>query len=40
MVNFRGITVDEYDKYVMKYKTEMEDLDRKLVEYTNNDTSF
>ena len=24
----------------MKYKTEMEDLDRKLVEYTNNDTSF
>lgn len=34
------ITVDEYDKYVMKYKTEMEDLDRKLVEYTNNDTSF
>ena len=35
-----GITVDDYDKYVMKYKTEMEDLDRKLVEYTNNDTSF
>ena len=24
----------------MKYKTEMEDLDRKFVEYTNNDTSF
>lgn len=24
----------------MKYETEMEDLDRKLVEYTNNDTSF
>lgn len=35
-----GITVDEYDKYVMKYKTEMEDLDRRLVEYTNNDTTF
>jgi hypothetical protein len=24
----------------MKYKSEMEDLDRKLVEYTNNDKSF
>ena len=24
----------------MKYKTEMEDLDRKLVEYTNNDRTF
>jgi hypothetical protein len=24
----------------MKYKSDMEDLDRKLVEYTNNDTSF
>lgn len=34
------ITVDDYDKYVMKYKTDMENLDRKLVEYTNNDTSF
>ncbi len=34
------ITVDDYDKYVMKYKSEMEDLDRKLVEYTNNDKSF
>ncbi len=36
----RRITVDDYDKYVMKYKTEMEELDSKLVEYTNNDTSF
>lgn len=36
----RRITVDDYDKYVMKYKSEMEDLDRKLVEYTNNDKSF
>lgn len=34
------ITVDDYDKYVMKYKSDMEDLDRKLVEYTNNDTTF
>lgn len=38
--NERRITVDDYNKYVMKYKTEMEDLDRKLVEYTNNDTTF
>ena len=35
-----GITVDDYDKYVTKYKTEMEDLDRKLVECTNNDKTF
>lgn len=35
-----GITVDDYDKYVTKYKAEMEDLDRKLVEYTNNDKTF
>ena len=34
------ITVDDYDKYVNKYKAEMEELDRKLVEYTNNDKSF
>lgn len=34
------ITVDDYDKYATKHKAEMEDLDRKLVEYTNNDTSF
>lgn len=34
------ITVDDYDKYVKKYKAEMEDLDRKLVEYTNNDKTF
>lgn len=36
----KRITVDDYDKYVMKYKSEMEDLDRKLVDYTNNDKSF
>ena len=34
------ITVDDYDKYVTKYKAEMEDLDRKLIEYTNNDKTF
>lgn len=36
----RRITVDDYDKYVTRYKAEMEELDRKLVEYTNNDKSF
>ena len=30
----------EYDKYVTKYKEEMEKLDRKLVELTSNDKSF
>jgi site-specific DNA recombinase len=34
------ITVADYDKYVTKYKAEMDDLDRKLVDYTNNDKSF
>ena len=34
------ITVDEYDKYVTKTKAEMDELDRKLVEFTNNDKSF
>ena len=34
------ITVDDYDKYVTKTKAEMDELDRKLVEYTNNDKSF
>ena len=34
------ITVDEYDKYVTKTKAEMDELDRKLVEITNNDKSF
>lgn len=37
---FGCITVDDYDKYVTKYKAEMEDLDRKLIEYTNNDKIF
>jgi site-specific DNA recombinase len=34
------ITVADYDKYVNKYKAEMDELDRKLVEFTNNDKSF
>lgn len=34
------ITVDDYDKYVAKTKAEMDELDRKLVEFTNNDKSF
>ena len=34
------ITVDDYDKYVTKYKAEMDKLDRKLVDFTNNDKSF
>ena len=34
------ITVDEYDKYVTQAKSDMEKLDTKLVELTNNDTSF
>lgn len=34
------ITVADYDKYVTKLKVEMDELDRKLVEFTNNDKSF
>lgn len=34
------ITVADYDKYVTKTKAEMDELDRKLVEFTNNDKSF
>jgi site-specific DNA recombinase len=34
------ITTNDYDKYVTKYKSEMEDLDRKLMEYTDSDKSF
>lgn len=34
------ITVADYDKYVTKIKAEMDELDRKLVEFTNNDKSF
>ena len=34
------ITVADYDKYVTKTKAAMDDLDRKLVEFTNNDKSF
>ena len=34
------ITVADYDKYVTKLKAEMDELDRKLVEFTNNDKSF
>jgi site-specific DNA recombinase len=34
------ITVDEYDKYVQTTKTEMEQLDAKLVELTNGNKSF
>ena len=34
------ITTLEYDKYVTKYKLEKEELECKLVEYTNNDKSF
>lgn len=36
----RSITVADYDKYVIKTKADMDELDRKLVEYTNNDKSF
>ena len=32
--------MNEYDKYVTKYMAEMEALDRKLLEFTNNDKSF
>ena len=34
------ITTNDYDNYVTKTKAEMEELDRKLVELTNNDKSF
>ena len=34
------ITVADYDKYVTKTKAEMDVLDRKLVDFTNNDKSF
>lgn len=34
------ITSDDYDKYVKKYKADKEELEQKLVEYTNNDKSF
>jgi hypothetical protein len=40
MPNFRGITTPDYDKYVTKYKAEKEELEYRLVEYTNNDKSF
>ena len=34
------ITTTDYDKYVKKAKAEKEELEYKLVEYTNNDKSF
>lgn len=34
------ITVDEYDKLSNKYKSEMENLDRKVVQITGDDKSF
>ena len=34
------ITTNDYDKYVTKYKNDKEELENKLVEYTNNDKSF
>jgi site-specific DNA recombinase len=34
------ITTPDYDKYVTKYKAEKEELEYRLVEYTNNDKSF
>ncbi len=34
------ITTADYDKYVTKYKAERDELEYKLVEYTNNDKSF
>ncbi len=36
----RRITTTDYDKYVTKAKAEKEELEYKLVEYTNNDKSF
>jgi hypothetical protein len=35
-----GITAIDYDKYAKKYNDEKIELERKLVEYTNNDKSF
>jgi len=35
-----GITTIDYDKYVKKAKIEKEELEYKLVGYTNNDTPF
>jgi site-specific DNA recombinase len=34
------ITSNDYDKYVKKYKADKEELEQKLIEYTNNDQSF
>lgn len=34
------ITTNDYDKYVTKYKNDKEELENRLVEYTNNDKSF
>jgi len=34
------ITTPDYDKYVTRYKAEKEELEYRLVEYTNNDKSF
>ena len=34
------ITTNDYDKYVTKYKNDKEELEKKLVEYTNDDKSF
>ena len=34
------ITLDEYDKYATKLETEIEELDNKLIDLTNNDKSF
>lgn len=34
------ITVDEYDKYATRLESEIEELDNKLVDLTNNDKSF
>lgn len=40
MTEMMSITVADYDKYVTKTKAEMDALDRKLVDFTNNDKSF
>lgn len=34
------ITTNDYDKYVTKYKNDKDELENKLVDYTNNDKSF
>lgn len=36
----KRITAIDYDKYAKKYNDEKVELERKLVEYTNNDKSF